>query len=367
MFLIILFLLSLSFGYIFKNSLIKQQGTKNSHVVVTGNEINRIKNTKSIKEQEKIYIKLMDRVGPEKAQEDLQHSGIPYIGNTHLLNHAAGNYIWNKYGPAGITKCKDYFSSSCYHGFIIRGIGNGKTDNIDLMLKKCKKKGREAYSQCAHAMGHGFLAYLGYANLLDALHMCDDTSKRISDFVVSFCHNGVFMENIWGLHEGRPSPDRWVKETDPIYPCDDPRIGEVYLPECWYNQAQQMSILSKDNLKVANVCNSLGETKSAYMCFDGLYRGFNNDTKDNIPLKYKMCNQMPVKWFNKCISTQASASFQQGDNELPLKICAYSDSQSVQEDCYRVLYGMTFNYESRAGRVKFCEKIPIEYRGECIY
>lgn len=355
--LILLFLLSSAIGFFLNTLNISDKFSI---------EIFRIKHTKSLKDQERLYIQLMDRVGPEQAQEMLQHSGIPYTGSAHLLNHTSGYYIWRKFGPSGIIKCKDYFSASCYHGFFISGLGNRKLENIDAMMRGCKRESKASNLQCSHALGHGVLAYQGYANLLEALSMCDDISKRIKDFAVSFCYSGVFMENMLGLHEGRSSPDRWIKASDPLYPCNDPRIAERYIAECWYYQAQQMSKVFKDDNKVAEVCNELRNPKSESNCFDGLFREFNTATKSDIKRKFELCDQMPEEWKSKCISTQASALLQQGDHETPLRICAYIKDPNVMEDCYKTLYWMiTELYTTRAGRFEFCAQIPQEYRGKC--
>ena len=205
-FLSIIFLVAIALGYTSTHLFYKNTAVKVKTLI--SSEIEMIKKSQDIKIQQQLYIKLIKRVGPEKAQDEFQHSGIPYNGQMHLLNHTVGDYIYNKFGPKGITKCKDYFSSSCFHGFIIRGIGNGKLENVDMMMRECKKEGEETLRRCSHALGHGFLAYEGYAHLLEALKLCEDMKGRVPGFFPDFCYNGVFMENIWGLHEGGPSSDR---------------------------------------------------------------------------------------------------------------------------------------------------------------
>jgi hypothetical protein len=329
-------------------------------------EIKKMLASHALKEQEYWYIKHIEKVGPVQAQDDFQHSGVPYNGQMHLLNHTVGDYIYKKFGPRGITMCKDYFSSSCFHGFIIRGIGNGNLDNVDTMMNECRKYGVATYAQCSHALGHGLLAWTGYENLLKALSICDEMEERAEGFVPNYCHNGVFMENIWGLHEGKPSPDRWVKASDIHYPCSDPRIAEKYLPECWYNQAIYMySHLKNDMQQVSKECQKVTGQKSQEMCFDAIFRNINTTTLDDIPLKFEKCESMPVNWRSKCIEIVASASYQQGDMSLPLKICSYSMDENIQKQCYKRLYTMVNQYTGREGRYEFCMKIPSGYRDSC--
>jgi hypothetical protein len=330
-------------------------------------EIKKIIATQDIKEKAYWDKKLIEKVGPVQAQEDFQHSGVPYNGQMHLLNHTVGDYIYKKYGPSGITMCKDYFSSSCFHGFIIRGIGNGNLKNVDAMMNACRKQGREAFDQCSHALGHGFLAWLGYPKLLDALHVCDAMAGRVNEFDASYCHNGVFMENLWGLHEGKPSADRWIKASDKYYPCNDPRIAEKYLPGCWYNQAFHLmnNVYDGDHVRVAFECEKVIGKDNRYMCFDGVFRSINNMTGKDIPLKYKTCSKMPKGWNNECILIVLSASYQQGDHELPLKICDYTSNLELKKSCFKKAYQMINAYDSRVGRRDFCLKIPKEYRGQC--
>jgi hypothetical protein len=327
-------------------------------------EIKDLLSENKFKKKVELYARLIERIGPEQAQEELHSSGVPYTGQMHLLNHTVGDFIWNKFGPSGITRCRDYFSSSCYHGFILNAIGDGKIENINLVMNECKKTGSPpSYMQCAHAVGHGFLAYVGYSNLMEGLSLCDSVKKDIADFAVDYCYNGVFMENVWGLHEGRPSPDRWVSDEDMYYPCNYEGLTREHLPECWYNQAIYINnkFFEGDIVKVAYVCASLEEGGSQYMCFDGAFRSLHSMTESNVARKYEICSQMPDGWKEKCIAIQASASFQQGDRSLPFKIC--SDTKIGKKDCYEELFKMIkWVINSSDERISLCNKIPKEYR-----
>ena len=359
-----IFFCSFLIGYLLTNSFRSTKSNIPKKEPQQSLEIKKILEGPTTKERSKWYLALIKRVGPEQAQEDLQHSGISFTGESHLLNHVVGNYLYKKFGPAGITKCKDYFSSSCYHGVIIDAIGGGKLNNIEIMLSECKKNGKPAYAQCSHALGHGFLAWAGYRNLLKALTMCNDIHQKVSDFDLYYCHNGVFMENVWGLHEGKPSPDAWLKSDDLHYPCDDPRIEPQYQPACWYNQAFQMNhMLNGDSVKVAFECLKAPDEASQNTCFDGVFRGLSSSTQGDLDTKFRVCRQMPEGWKEKCIGIQAGAGFQQGDRILPFTICARSTEQE-KTTCYTDLQDMIRYYiTNKIQQELLCKKIPHVYQG----
>ena len=159
-----------------------------------------------------------------------------------------------------------------------------------------------------------------------------------------------------------------MKSSDIHYPCDDERIAsvEVYLPGCWYNQSIYLNMVFKgDNLKVANECLKVEDSESKNMCFDAIFRGLNAPSGNNVAMKYKQCDSMPLDWRSKCITTQAGAAFQQGDNILPLKVCAYANDLELQRDCYGQMYSLSKYYTNRVGRNEFCMQIPAVYRGDC--
>src|SRR3989338_8723424 len=218
-------------------------------------EIQEIKSLTNLDEQVRVYRRLIERVGPAEAQEQLYHSGLPFTGQTHLLNHAVGEYLFNEFGAQGLAQCKEYFLASCYHGFTILAIGRSGVEGMDEIARECQKLGLSVTSQCSHAFGHGFLAWVGYENFTKALDLCNEMTARVEGFPGFNCRDGVFMENIWGVHDGKPAEDRWVKEGDLFYQCNDPRIDAKDLDGCWANQPSLMYQMLKGDLKrVGELC-----------------------------------------------------------------------------------------------------------------
>lgn len=336
---------------------------------ISANEIAQIKATANLEQQARLYRQLIERVGPAQAQEDLFRSGLRFSGQTHLLNHTIGDYLYEKYGPAGLVLCKDYFLSSCYHGFVLHAIGQGGMTEVGKTLEKCRENGPTTLMQCTHAVGHGYLANFGYKNLLTALETCDKTAEIVSDFKVFNCYDGVFMENIWGVHDGSPSSDRWVHDDDPVYPCNDPRIDEKYLMGCWSNQpALAYQLFRGDISKVPAICKQIKNQAHQQMCYDGLARQIHPIMGKSITETLELCGLMPEdKWVDFCIVTNAASSFAVGDRDLPFELCANTRERN-RSDCFvRLFNTMGMYVKDRQEFRVLCLKISdYQWRNECV-
>lgn len=310
-------------------------------------EITQIKSTNNTKVQSEIYRNLINRVGAVEAQQELYDSGLPFTGETHLLNHTVGDYLYEKYGTKGLVQCKDYFLSSCYHGFILNAIADGGMSRLAETFKECVKQGPVVYTQCSHGIGHGFLVSGGYRNLVGALESCDLAEKNIIGFPVYNCYDGVFMENIWAVHEGEPSQDRWVKEENLFYPCNDTRIDSKYRKACWSNQpALAYQLLKGDIGKVAtDVCGKLEEGENKKMCFNGLARQIHPLARGSSEKTFKLCGLiLETKWSNLCLVINAGASYSVGDRVTPFEICR-NIGDSGKEMCYQEIIKVIKSYK----------------------
>lgn len=350
-------------GFIFLSGYISLEGLRTAIGPGISKEIEKIKLAKNIDEQVTLYLSLIKRVGPIQAQEQLFRSGLPFTGQTHLINHSVGEYLYEKYGSAGLTKCKEYFLSSCYHGFLIMAIAAEGMPGVSKIMEECRKSGPAVLSQCAHAVGHGFLANSGYKNLMEALLLCDQVDLPSGLFPLFNCYDGVFMENIWAVHEdGTPSPDRWVKEDDPFYPCNDKRIDEKYLLGCWSNQPALMYQQFRGDIKKVGLeCEKVPDMKNKGMCFNGLSRQIHPITAGRVDSVFEMCSLLPTEWNNYCVNTNALAYFGVGDTELPFSICNRVIGQENRAECYKALMGLIKNHKN------LCDKInDIIWKNICL-
>lgn len=297
-----------------------------------------IKAEPSLDNQVKLYQKLIEQVGPIEAQEQLYKSGLPFDGQSHLLNHTVGDFLYEKYGPSGLAFCKDYFLSSCYHGFVIRAVGDKGVLGLKDVMEKCWEKGGHVAIQCAHSIGHGFLAWVGYKHLLQALVLCDQMREKNKNFPVYNCHDGVFMENIWAIHDdGKRSPYAWLKDADPIYPCNEPKIPYQYIKACWSNQPTiSYRFFRGDLTKAGQICFSIKDLDHKQTCFDGLARQIHPLTKGSIDETFRMCSFMPDGWIDPCIISITKAFFSVGDRQIPYQICERMRPE-VKNRCFEQL------------------------------
>jgi len=327
------------------------------------NEITAIKDTKNIRLRTTLYTKLIKRVGPIKAQEELFYSGLPFDGETHLLNHTVGDWLYDNYKEKGIIYCKDYFLSSCYHGFLIPVIADGGFINLKQVMDLCMTVGQATTVQCAHGIGHGLLAWEDYANLPKALADCDTVAGLAPKFPVFNCYDGVFMENNWAVHNGEPSPDRWVKADDPTYPCYDNQIAEKYRRACWSNQPQVMhKLFSGDIRKIAKECENIQAKQYQDTCFDSIARQINPLTGGEVKRVFALCNIMPVGWKNACVTSNVSAFFSLGDRKTSFTLCQMIPDSGTSK-CYEVLQQRIGSYSTTlAEKIKGCNQIPEKYR-----
>jgi hypothetical protein len=307
-------------------------------------------------------IKLLEKVGPVGAQEELLRSGLPFTGETHLLVHTVGDYIYNTYKLDGLQYCRDYFLSACYHGFIINALADYGIEGVAGAIERCKAAPPGVAAQCGHAAGHGFVAWHDY-NLVKGAEMCDELGARVEGFAYFNCYDGVFMENVWGVHDGLPSEKRWLSDTDIYYPCTDPRLPEKYLSGCWANQATLIYQRFRGDLrKTALACDGVENPSYRNTCYNNLYRQIHPLTAGKLDRVFSVCSVATGKdRQDECILTNMISYWSVGDREIPFDICGKATGL-IKDKCLTRLVGMiTYSYEHLPGEKEFyCDKIPDE-------
>jgi hypothetical protein len=331
-------------------------------------EIKQILSLKGAQERAPIYRKLIERVGPALAQEALYHSGLPFTGETHLIQHEVGYYLYETEGKEGVTKCTLYFLAACYHGLIISLLGKEGVAALPGVMEDCWQIGGTVAVQCAHGIGHGLVAWYGYKNLDQALKECDSIAKQSENFPIFNCYDGAFMENQWGLHDDADASDRWLSDTDPLYPCDDPRVKPQWLKGCWANQASIMYQFYKGDIgKVSDQCLKLKDTTLRDTCFNNLSRQIHPLTKSKLSLVTFYCNQLDVAWRDYCATTVASSDFSVGGRSLPYEICQNIRDEG-KSNCYNKLISIMNIYAKNQAEMKsFCAGISDpDYQSRCL-
>ncbi len=332
------------------------------------NEILEIKSLHNTAAQSKVLTELLDRVGPVEAQEELLRSGLPFTGETHLLVHTIGNYIYEKYGPAGLSYCRDYFLSACYHAFILNDLADHGLPGMVEVMKDCANAGPGVLPQCAHGSGHGFVAWHDY-DLLKALAMCDELGGKVPNFPYFNCYDGVFMENFWGIHSGTPSPKRWVSDTDIYYPCTDPRIPTKYINACWGNQATSIYQHFKGDLKkTAEACDAVPDPEHRSYCYNNFARQIHPMTQGDASKAFSLCDLATGDARkNECIMTIVSSAWSVGDRVMPFEICNRLTGP-MQNECSTRLIGLiAYYYPAQSNERKlYCAKIGKASTTQCV-
>lgn len=312
---------------------------------------------------------LVERVGVTAAQEILQVSALPHTGEGHLAVHQIGFYAYQTYGPEAILKCKDYFLYACYHGVIIEAASDQGLTTISKMADLCKASSSR-YFQCAHAVGHSILAMWNY-DLPSALKDCDQLFTKEKEFpdALSSCHNGAFMENLFGVHDWGKDVEvkrDWLND-DPYFPCTT--FGPEYQKGCWLNQAARIYTLMKGDLvKTKDLCEQIGNAQYTVWCIDNLARQIHPLTNGNVDQVFSLCQQIGAFWYEKCVVVNAGSFYSVGDPAGAITLCGSTLSAPAKTDCYQTILGQLvpdINLDQKA-KQNLCGRMEIGWREQCV-
>ena len=332
-------------------------------------ELSAILNSQDQNGQLKATRALAERVGPEQTLEILKTSGLPFTGEGHFAVHQVGYVAYEKYGVDALLHCRDYFLYACYHGAMIEAAN--KEDGfptIAAMADKCRGT-QPRFVQCVHAAGHGILAIWNY-EVPDALKTCDKLFEGEKQYEgsLTYCHSGVFMENIFGVHDwghDKPSPNRkWLSDQDIYFPCD--KFSEKYQEGCWQNQATRIyQMVGGDVAKTAKACNA-ADNKYKAVCFDNLARQIHPMTSGEVQKVYSMCAIVGDDWKDTCVTVNAGSYFSVGDGPTAIRVCNGA-SEGAREGCFATVVGYTVSGEfSLQEKKSLCNLMEQTYAQNCL-
>lgn len=310
--------------------------------------------------------KLVERVDVEEALEILEHSALPHTGEGHLVVHQIGFYAYKKYGVDSILKCKDYFLYACYHGAIIEAASDEGFEAIVKMTDKCKASSVR-YFQCVHAAGHSILAIWDY-DLPKALETCDSLYEKEAEFpeAMSSCHNGAFMENLFGVHDwgvGKEIVREWLSD-DPYFPCN--YFSEKYQRGCWLNQAARIYQMNNGDLvKTSELCQQVGNPQYEEWCMDNVARQIHPLTNGDPAKSFELCQQTGQGWYDHCLIVNAGAFYSVGGRDQAIFICQNVPSQ-LKNECYqRVISQIVSDPIDEGQKQILCQKLETPFNGQC--
>ena len=331
-------------------------------------EVMEILNLEDETKQRALIQSLLEKYGEEKTQELLKEAGLPFTGKTHFLIHEVGDFVFKKYADDALPHCKDYFLSACYHQVIINQIGAKGIEGVKKMINSCEPAGKNVYFQCAHATGHGFLAYEDY-DLPKALKLCDEL-EQVDSFLALPCHQGVFMENVWGVHRGGPIPieeNPWLSKTDYYYPCN--KVDAKYALGCWGEQGTRIYQMVKGDIgKTSDQCDKVPENIYQKECFNNLARQINSLTKGSVAKTVSLCSLVHQNWQDYCVRVNSTSFWSLGDYNTALAICPEVKEPSEQGKCYDSFISRLSSINLKLSEKQaLCGKIePQNYRDRCL-
>lgn len=307
--------------------------------------------------------KLVERVGVEQALEILNNSALPHTGEGHLVVHQVGFYAYRKYGLDSILHCKDYFLFACYHGAIIEAASKEGFPAIAKMVERCKDSPLR-YFQCLHAAGHAILAIWNY-DLPQALKTCDELFGNLSEEELGSCHNGAFMENLFGVHDwgtGKEVKRDWLS-NDPYFPCN--AFGEKYQRGCWLNQAARIyQMYGGDLVRTTEACNNVGVDKYRDWCLDNVARQIHAMTNNDVSKVFALCQTMG-DWRDNCDVVNAGSYYSVGGRRESVDVCRLV-LPDVKEKCYKAIVGqLVYDQISPGDKINLCQTMEGPFNQGC--
>ena len=328
--------------------------------------VERIVLSQNQEEREGMVRDLAKYIGPENAMEVLKDSGLPFIGENHLLAHVIGNVAYKRYGEDALGICKNYFLNGCQHAVVIDTLSDKGFEGVARLVDRCRDQGSVVYYQCFHGAGHAFDAWLDY-DVFEGVKLCDKLAKTKTELL--YCHTGVFMENIFGMHGGEQLAfeNLDLKTEDPYYPCN--AVDERYKKACYVMQSTQIHRLSRGDMKkVAQIC---AEAEPSYReeCFFSMGRDIHAKTKGNPEKEIVLCNVAPVEYRKNCISAVAANTFWGGfgETENALTLCRLVQSNEEKQYCYAtIIQGLGRSDMDVKERNEICNQMEEPFTRACI-
>jgi hypothetical protein len=218
-------------------------------------------------------------VGPERAHEEMIERG-KTTAQQHTLAHAFGEALYDSGDLSKVRYCGNEYLYGCYHQFIGLAALQFGISVVGELKNACGSANGDV--RCAHGIGHGILAAVGYSesDVNRSLSLCHSLYEESEE--QGTCADGVFMEyNLQemtelgseGLLDRSPRP---YKESEAYQPCL--RLKE-FQPECvyeqplWWSYALMTEGLAFDDTlpKMGELCRTLSPSEEMKrVCFVGI-------------------------------------------------------------------------------------------------
>jgi hypothetical protein len=307
------------------------------------------------------YVK---KFGPKRTITHL-HELSAKFGDCHQTAHEAGRFSYDLYDAKAFKECSSECHSGCYHGATEAYFRDHGTANLQTDLKTiCSSELNSFFShQCLHGIGHGLLAWSNY-EVLDAVKNCD-----LLDRGQSSCWTGVFMENIvggLGAVEGHKSN---FLSDDPLYPCNDPNLGEQYKSSCYFLQtSRMMQLFAGDFKKIADACSKAPQIYQR-SCFESMGRDVGGVHRGSSTSAIAQCQYAPKGDMRVgCLIGAAQDTFwDPSGQDSALGFCKLLSDKAEKDACYNVILSRAPEVlGSKEAIGTFCKKAEPAYREQCM-
>jgi hypothetical protein len=280
------------------------------------------------------------RTGPDTALavlSGLLEENVPAIrSGCHTMTHYIGAAAILRY-RGNVTKAFGLGSSVCgagyYHGLTSFAFRDSRTEKqlVRKVRDVCSMRGVYLTDflmyQCIHGLGHGLMNYS--ANELPwALRMC---GRLRADASKMSCAAGAFMQNFIEPNSLSPSPSKYVRGDDLLYPCDV--VEELWKSACYTNVTYHILDVTRSWTATAKVCR-MAQDPWRRLCF----QSYGRDAAVS-------ASYMPGPTHRLCIITR-----------MDMAECVLGAVRTIAN-----------NDGDGARASQFCRLVPSQHRGLCFF
>ncbi|GJL49531.1 MAG: hypothetical protein NPIRA01_07580 [Nitrospirales bacterium] len=326
---------------------------------------------------------VLKKLGTEQALqviEEIVKKDHAALREAHNLTHHVGRMSYHhlKDVTAVMSQCTPAHQSGCYHGALEAYLTSKPRIQSDDVVAICspnleKEKGRFAYFNCFHGLGHGLTMHLNH-DIKQALALCDTLNTAWDQ---QSCYGGVFMEGVvTGIngsqqhsgHHGKEAQHHKTKLVDPknpLYPCSE--LDEKYLRECYMMQTSIILHLTQyDFAKGFGVCDTAPEGMKP-TCYQSMGRDISGHTLRNIDESIRLCQLGVATHQNRCfigvVKNFLNVSGRASDNAF--EFCRQAPEQHKQ-DCHNAIgEELLVLYAEPQQRTQACARSETQYIQDC--
>ncbi len=302
------------------------------------------------------------------------------LREAHNLTHYVGrmSYRYLKDVTAVMSQYTPAHQSGCYHGALEAYLTSKPHIEADDVVAICsskleKEKGRFAFFNCFHGLGHGLTMHFNH-DIKQALTLCDKLSMTWDQ---QSCYGGVFMEGVvtgvkgsqhHNEHHGKNDHHHHAKLVDPnnpLYPCSE--LDPKYLRECYMMQTSIILHLTHyDFAKSFAVCDTAPKGMRP-TCYQSMGRDISGHTLRNIEQSIRLCQLGTAIHRNRCfigvVKNFLNVSGRASDNAF--EFCRQTP-EAHKKDCYHAIgEELLVLYAKTQQRAPKCTHAETPYIQDC--